>query len=77
MVIIGTGQDDPRGWVQAAYLLLDAAEEAGPSGKLPSRSQIATKLGICEATVARAYRELTEMGIIYWVPGLGYFGDVQ
>jgi len=32
---------------------------------------------ICEATVARAYRQLTEMGIIYGVPGLGYFGDAQ
>jgi len=31
---VGNGRDDPRQWVKAAYLLLDATE-TGPQGKLP------------------------------------------
>ncbi len=27
MVTIGTGRDDPRAWVQAAYLLLGAMQD--------------------------------------------------
>jgi DNA-binding GntR family transcriptional regulator len=75
MVTIGTGRDDPRAWVQAAYLLLGAMQEGrtGPRGKLPAGSQIAVRLGVQRKTVARAYRELTDMGIIYLVPGHGYF----
>jgi hypothetical protein len=37
MVMIGDGRvDDPRQWVQAAYLVLDAIEGGGPdeTGKL-------------------------------------------
>jgi DNA-binding GntR family transcriptional regulator len=79
MVTIGTGRDDPRVWVQAAYLLLGAMQEGrtGPQGKLPAGSEIAAKLGIQRKTVARAYRELTDMGIIYLVPGYGYFPKVK
>ena len=76
---IGTGRDDPRAWVQAAYLLLGAMQEerTGPRGKLPAGSEIAAKLGVQRKTVARAYRELTDMGIIYLVPGYGYFPQVK
>jgi DNA-binding GntR family transcriptional regulator len=79
MVTIGNGRDDPRQWVKAAYLLTDAIEsgETGPRGKLPARAEIAAKLGIHEATVSRANRELTEMGIIYRVDGHGYFPNVR
>jgi DNA-binding GntR family transcriptional regulator len=75
MVTIGTGRDDPRAWVQAAYLLLGAIQDGqtGPRGKLPAGSEIAAKLGVHRRTVARAYRELADMGIIYLVPGYGYF----
>jgi len=75
MVTIGIGRDDPRQWVQAAYLLMDAMEsgKTGPQDPLPGRAEIAAKLGIREATVTRAYRELMEMGIIYRVDGYGYF----
>jgi DNA-binding GntR family transcriptional regulator len=79
MVTIGNGRDDPRQWVKAAYLLTDAIEsgETGPQGKLPARAEIAAKLGIHEATVSRANRELTEMGIIYRVDGYGYFPNIR
>ena len=76
---IGTGRDDPRAWVQADYLLLGAMQDGqiGPRGKLPAGSQIAAKLGVQRKTVARAYRELTDMGIIYLIPGYGYFPKVK
>ncbi len=75
MVTIGTGRDDPRAWVQAAHLLLGAMQDGqtGPRGKLPAGSEIAAKLGVHPMTVVRAYRELADMGIIYLVPGYGYF----
>ena len=78
MTTIGTGRDDPRRWVKAAYQLMDAMEfgETGPQGQLPTRSQVAAKLSVSERTVARAYRELTDMGIIYRVDGYGYFPNV-
>jgi DNA-binding GntR family transcriptional regulator len=67
MVTIGIGRNDPRQWVKAAYLLTDEMQSGkkGPQDPLPSRAEIAAKLSISEATVTRAYRELTEMGIIY------------
>ncbi len=68
LAAIGNGRDDPRVWVKAAYLLIDAME-SDPEGKPPSRSEVAAKLGIHEATVARAYRELRALGIIRHVPG--------
>ena len=82
MVTIGTGRGDPCAWVQAAYLLLGAIQDGqtGPRGKLPAGSQIAAKLGVYPRTVARAHRELTDMGTIYLVPGYGYFpraGDLR
>lgn len=70
MVTLGTGRDDPRGWVKAAYLILDAMESGD---KLPSRSEIAGKLGIHEMTVRRAYREMAGNGFIRMVPGHGYY----
>jgi DNA-binding GntR family transcriptional regulator len=79
MVTIGTGRDDPRRWVKAAYYLTDAMErgETGPQGGLPPSSQVAAKLGISARTVTRAYRELTDMGVIYRVVGRGYFPGVR
>ena len=70
MVTIGNGRDDPRQWVKAAYLLIDAMD-SDPDGKPPSGSEIAAKLGIHQTTVARAYRELRALGIIRHVPGHG------
>jgi DNA-binding GntR family transcriptional regulator len=76
MVMIGAGRaDDPRQWVQAAYLLLDAIEGGGLGelGKLPAQAELAAEMGVNRVTVTRAYRELADMGIVYLVPGLGYF----
>lgn len=76
MVMIGAGRaDDPRQWVQAAYLVLDAIKDGslGELGKIPAQAEIAAEMGVRQATVSRAYRELADMGIVYRVPGLGYF----
>jgi len=56
------------------YLLLGAMQDGqtGPRGKLPARPEIAAKLGVHPMTVARAHRELVDMGLIYLVPGYGY-----
>jgi DNA-binding GntR family transcriptional regulator len=79
MVTIGTGRDDPRQWVKVAYAVTDTiqAGQAGPHGKLPIRSELARTLGVHSQTVARAYRELADMGIIYLIPGHGYFSIDQ
>jgi DNA-binding GntR family transcriptional regulator len=78
-VMIGTGRaDDPRQCVQAAYLLLDAIEDGGLGelGKLPAQAEVAAEMGVNRSTVSHAYRQLAEMGIVYRVPGLGYFATV-
>ena len=70
---IGTGRDDPRAWVQAAYLILDTIDDTGHDCKLPSCAQIAAKLGVSQFTAARACRELAGRGFIHRVPGHGYY----
>jgi len=74
--MIGAGRaDDPRQWVRAAYLLLDAIEGGGLGelGKLPTQAEMAEEMCVKRATVTRACQELADMGIVYLVPGLGYF----
>jgi DNA-binding GntR family transcriptional regulator len=73
VVSIGVGPHDPRGWVRAAYKLIEAAEAAGPGDKLPAQAQITAELGISEATARRACRELARLGLIRLVPGHGYY----
>jgi len=73
MVTIGTGPDDPRAWVRAAYKLIEAAEAAAPCDKLPAQAQITAELGISEDTARHACRELARLGIIRYVPGHGYY----
>jgi DNA-binding GntR family transcriptional regulator len=75
MVIIGLGRNDPRRWVKAAYAVLDTMEsgETDPHDPVPSKAELARKLSISAHTAGRALRELADMGIIYHVPGHGYF----
>ena len=56
------------------------AENTNTAPILPdeeTRSQLAARLGVSIGTVARAYRELADMGIIYLVPGHGYYPKVK
>jgi|SRR5580692_2670806 DNA-binding GntR family transcriptional regulator len=74
--MIGDGRaDDPRQWVQAAYLVLDTIEDGDLDelGKLPTQAELAAGMGVNRSTVSHAYRELADLGIVYRVPGLGYF----
>jgi DNA-binding GntR family transcriptional regulator len=75
MVTIGTGRDDPRRWVEAAYVILDAVAsgEIAPGDPVPSTAELAARLGISADTIRRAFRELTALGILYRVAGPGYF----
>jgi DNA-binding GntR family transcriptional regulator len=73
MVIIGTGPGDPRAWVQAAYAITATLEVGGPHDPLPTRPEIARELGISTESVQRAYRELSALGLVWLVPGLGYY----
>jgi len=73
MVTIGTGRDDPRAWVRAAYAILDTAEQVGPSGKLPPHTQAAAELGVSRFTIRRACQELTRLGLVRLIPGHGYY----
>lgn len=78
-VTIGFGRDDPRQWVKAAYLILDAMESGnrGPRDPVLSAAELATRLGVSPGPPKRAFRELTELGIVYRVPGHGYFPNVR
>jgi hypothetical protein len=71
-VIVTTlpGRDDPRAWVRAAYLLLDASS---PGDKLPSRAQVTARLGVSADTASRAFRELARLGLVRLAPGRGYY----
>jgi DNA-binding transcriptional regulator YhcF (GntR family) len=73
MVTIGTGRDDPRAWVRAAYAMLDAADQTGPGGKLPSHAHIAATLSVSRFTVTRACQELSRLGLVRLIPGHGYY----
>ena len=75
VVIIGLGKNDPRRWVKAAYAVLNAIESGGtgPRDPVPSKAELARKLGISADTAGRALRELADMGIVYHIPGRGYF----
>jgi DNA-binding GntR family transcriptional regulator len=75
VVIIGLGRNDPRLWVKAAYVLLDAMEsaETAPRNPVLSKAELTGKLRISANTAGRALRELADTGIIYQVPGHGYF----
>jgi len=57
---------------------LDAIEsgETGPRNPLPSKAKLTGKLRISANTAGRALRELADMGIIYQVPGHGYFPSI-
>ncbi|MGH3190175.1 MAG: GntR family transcriptional regulator [Streptosporangiaceae bacterium] len=73
MVTVGTGRDDPRGWVRAAYVVLDVIEQAGPRDKLPALAQIAAVCGVSRPTVGKACQELARRGLVYRIPGHGYY----
>jgi DNA-binding GntR family transcriptional regulator len=73
MVTLGTGRDDPRGWVRAAYAVLDVIERTSPRDKLPTLAQIAADAGVSRPTAGKACRELARRGLVCRIPGHGYY----
>lgn len=73
MVTLGTGRNDPRGWVRAAYTILDMIDQTGPGDKLPTLAQIAAAAGVSRTTAARACQELARLGLVCLIPGHGYY----
>ena len=66
---------DPRAYVRLAGLLRDqiTSGEIGPSERLPSIGELRTKHGHSRQTVGKALAILEDDGLIYRVPGLGYY----
>jgi len=77
MVTLGTGRDDPRAWVRAAYAVLDVIEQAGPRDKLPTLAQIAATSGVSRSAAARACQELARLGLVCLIPGHGYYPSAR
>ena len=61
---------DPRAYVRLAALLRD---QLAPGKPLPSIRELHAKHGHSRQTVGKALRILEEEGLIYRVPGLGYY----
>jgi len=61
---------DPRAYVRLAALLRD---QLAPGESLPSIRELHAKHGHSRQTVGKALRILEEEGLIYRVPGLGYY----
>jgi DNA-binding transcriptional MocR family regulator len=44
-----------------------------PGGRIPSVRELCTRYGCTKSTILRAYYELKEQGLIYAIPGSGYY----
>ncbi len=64
---------DPRAYVRLADLLRD---QITPGEPLPTIGELRRKHGHSRQTVGKALRVLEDEGLIYRVPGLGYYGAV-
>jgi DNA-binding GntR family transcriptional regulator len=67
--------NDPRLWVQIARGLIRdiTAGRIIPKKPLPSKTELAERYGSSVGPPQRAFQELARVGIIYRVPGLGYY----
>jgi len=68
-------QPDPRAYMRLASLIREqiARGELAPGGQLPSIAILRREYGHSRQTVGKAMRILEGDGLIYPVPGLGYF----
>ena len=68
-------QPDPRAYMQLAALIRDqiASGILAPGGKLPSIAVLRRQHAHSRQTVGKAMRILEDEGLIYRVPGLGYY----
>ena len=68
-------QPDPRAYMRLAALIRDqiASGTLVPGGRLPSIAVLRREHGHSRQTVGKAMRVLEGEGLIYRVPGLGYY----
>ena len=68
-------QPDPRAYMRLAALIREqiAHGELAPGGQLPSIAVLRRDHGHSRQTVGKAMRVLEGEGLIYRVPGLGYY----
>jgi len=66
---------DPREWVKVANSLLALVASGGlrAGDPLPAMGTLAGEHDVNVGTVARAFRALAASGVIWRVPGLGYY----
>lgn len=67
--------NDSRLWVHIANDLIQDinAGKFTPGNPLPSKDELSERYGSSAGPPQRAFRELAELGLIYRVPGLGYY----
>lgn len=68
-------QPDPRAYMRLAAFIRDqiASRTLAPGGPLPSIAVLRREHGHSRQTVSKAIRILEDQGLIYRVPGLGYY----
>jgi GntR family transcriptional regulator len=71
----GSQPDDPRAYVRLANLLRQqiSSGKLQPGQPTPSITTLTQEHGIARQTAAKALRVLESEGLIYRVPGLGYY----
>lgn len=70
-----TGQPDPRAYMRLAALLRDQITDGKlvPGEPIPSIAALRRDQGHSRQTAGKAMRLLADEGLIYRVPGLGYY----
>jgi GntR family transcriptional regulator len=68
-------QPDPRAYMRLAALIRDQISSGmlAPGGRLPSIAVLRREHAHSRQTVGKAMRVLEDEGLIYRVPGLGYY----
>jgi GntR family transcriptional regulator len=75
MTTAGGQHDDPRAYMRLASLLRQQISDGTlrPGQPTPSITTLTQEHGIARQTAAKALRLLEAEGLVYRVPGLGYY----
>lgn len=74
MTVDELSREDPRAYVRLAALVRDeiAAGRLKPGQPVPSITVLGQRFGHARPTGGKALRLLTDQGVLYRVPGVGY-----
>ena len=69
------GQSDPRAYIRLAAFIREQITDGklAPGDRLQSISALRREQGHSRQTASKAMRVLADEGIVYLVPGLGYY----